>query len=57
VSELVAYARANPNALSYGSAGIGSASHLAAELFKSMAGVEMVHVPNKEERKATVSTV
>jgi tripartite-type tricarboxylate transporter receptor subunit TctC len=57
VSELVAYARANPNALSYGSAGIGSASHLAAELFKSMAGIEMVHVPNKEGRKAGISMV
>src|SRR5262245_34015985 len=47
LTELVAYAKANPRALSYGSAGIGSASHLAAELFKSMAGIEMVHVPNK----------
>jgi tripartite-type tricarboxylate transporter receptor subunit TctC len=57
VSELVPYARAHPNTLSYGSAGIGSASHLAAELFKSMAGIEMVHVPNKKGRKATVSMV
>ena len=54
VSELVAYARANPNTLSYGSAGIGSASHLAAELFKSMAGIEMVHVPNKGMNPAVV---
>ena len=54
VTELVAYARAHPNALSYGSAGIGSASHLAAELFKSMAGIEMVHVPNKGMNPAVV---
>jgi tripartite-type tricarboxylate transporter receptor subunit TctC len=54
VSELVPYARAHPNTLSYGSAGIGSASHLAAELFKSMAGIEMVHVPNKGMNPAVV---
>jgi len=47
VAELVAYARAHPGALSYSSAGIGSASHLSAELFKAMAGIDMVHVPNK----------
>jgi tripartite-type tricarboxylate transporter receptor subunit TctC len=45
--EFFAYAKANPGKLSYGSAGIGSASHLAAELFKIKAGIEMVHVPNK----------
>jgi tripartite-type tricarboxylate transporter receptor subunit TctC len=54
VGELIAYARAHPNALAYGSAGIGSASHLAAELFKSMAGIEMVHVPNKGMNPALV---
>ena len=47
VAELVSYAKTNPTTLSYGSAGVGSASHLAAELFKSVAGIEMVHVPNK----------
>jgi len=47
VGEFIAYAKANPGKISYSSAGIGSASHLAAELFKSMAGIEMVHVPNK----------
>jgi tripartite-type tricarboxylate transporter receptor subunit TctC len=45
--ELIAHAKAHPTALAYGSAGIGSASHLAAELFKSIAGIEMAHVPNK----------
>ncbi len=47
LKELIAYAKANPDKLSYGSAGVGSASHLAAELLKSQAGIQMVHVPNK----------
>jgi tripartite-type tricarboxylate transporter receptor subunit TctC len=47
ISELVALAKAKPRALSYASPGIGSASHLAVELFKSRAGVDMVHVPYK----------
>src|SRR6266851_4600232 len=51
---LIAYAKANPQKLSYGSAGIGSASHLAAELFKTMAGIHMVHVPNKGMNPALV---
>ena len=54
VQEFIAYAKANPGKLSYSSAGIGSASHLAAELFKSMAGIEMVHVPNKGMSPAMV---
>jgi len=54
VAELVAYAKQAPAALSYGSAGIGSASHLAAELFKSMAGIEMTHVPNKGMNPALI---
>jgi len=57
LAELVAYAKANPGNLSYGSAGIGSASHLAAELFKSMAGIEMVHVPNKGINPALVDLI
>jgi tripartite-type tricarboxylate transporter receptor subunit TctC len=55
--ELIAYAKANPNKLSYSSAGIGSASHLAAELFKSEAGIEMVHVPNKGMSPALVDVM
>lgn len=43
--ELLAYAKAHPGAISYGSSGRGSAPHLAAELFNSLAGTEMVHVP------------
>jgi tripartite-type tricarboxylate transporter receptor subunit TctC len=45
--DLIAIARANPNALRHGSTGIGSPHHLAGEIFKTMAGVKMVHVPYK----------
>jgi tripartite-type tricarboxylate transporter receptor subunit TctC len=47
VKELIAYAKANPGKVNYGSAGSGSSSHLAVELFKSMAGVNMEHIPYK----------
>jgi tripartite-type tricarboxylate transporter receptor subunit TctC len=43
--EFIAYAKANPGKLSYGSGGVGGITHTTAELFKMMAGVEMVHVP------------
>jgi tripartite-type tricarboxylate transporter receptor subunit TctC len=45
VPEFIAYAKANPGKLSFGSAGVGTPLHLAGELFKMMAGVDMVHVP------------
>jgi len=45
VPEFIAYAKANPGKISMASAGIGSTSHLAGELFKAMAGVNLVHVP------------
>jgi tripartite-type tricarboxylate transporter receptor subunit TctC len=45
VSEFIAYAKANPGKVNMGSAGIGSAGHLAGELFKMMAAVSLVHVP------------
>jgi tripartite-type tricarboxylate transporter receptor subunit TctC len=45
VAELIAYAKANPNKLSYASQGIGSTSHLTMELFKRKTGTELVHVP------------
>jgi tripartite-type tricarboxylate transporter receptor subunit TctC len=47
VPELIALARAQPGKLSYGSAGIGTTSHLAGELFKSMTKVDIVHIPYK----------
>jgi tripartite-type tricarboxylate transporter receptor subunit TctC len=45
VTDLVAYAKANPGRLTYGSGGNGSAGHLAGEMFKSQAGLFMVHIP------------
>ena len=47
LKQLVEYARANPDKLSYGSVGAGSASHLTMELFKSQAHISLVHVPYK----------
>ncbi len=47
VKEVIAAAKAAPGKLAYGSGGSGSSSHLAMELFKSMAGVDIVHVPYK----------
>ena len=58
LKELIAYAKANPGKLNFGSSGAGSAPHLAAELFASMAGVKMVHVPYKgsgESQSATLA--
>jgi tripartite-type tricarboxylate transporter receptor subunit TctC len=57
LKELIAYAKANPGKLSFSSAGTGSASHLAAELFKSEAGIEMVHVPNKGMSPALLDVI
>ena len=45
VPEFIAYAKANPGTINFGSAGIGTVVHVAGELFKAMAGVNMVHVP------------
>jgi tripartite-type tricarboxylate transporter receptor subunit TctC len=45
VSEFIAYAKANPGRISFGSAGIGSPNHVAGELFNIMAGVNLMHVP------------
>ncbi len=47
VKQLVALAKAKPGALTYGSGGSGSTEHLAGEMFKSFAGVDMLHVPYK----------
>lgn len=47
VPELVAYAKANPGKLAYGSAGMGASNHLSGELFARRAGISMTHVPYK----------
>ena len=52
LAELIAYAKANPGKLNYGSAGTGSATHLNMELFRSMAGIDIVHVPYKGSTQA-----
>ena len=52
VPELIAYAKANPGKISMASAGIGSAPHMAGELFKMMAGVDMLHVPYRGQGPA-----
>ena len=45
VPEFISYAKSNPGKVSYGSGGIGTSIHVASELFKMMAGVDMIHVP------------
>jgi tripartite-type tricarboxylate transporter receptor subunit TctC len=52
VPEFIAYAKANPGRISMASAGIGSATHMSGELFKMMAGVNMVHVPYRGQASA-----
>ena len=52
IGELIAYAKANPGKLSYGTPGNGTPHHLGTELFKTMAGVDMVHVPYKGSSNA-----
>ena len=47
VAELISYMKANPNKLSFGSPGIGSSVHVSGELFKSLTGTSMTHVPYK----------
>ena len=47
VSELIAYAKANPGKISFGSSGVGAAAHLTSELIKQVAGIQMEHVPYK----------
>jgi tripartite-type tricarboxylate transporter receptor subunit TctC len=57
LKEFIAYAKANPGKLSYSSPGVGSASHLAAEMLKTMAGIDMVHVPNKGMSPAVLDLI
>jgi tripartite-type tricarboxylate transporter receptor subunit TctC len=57
VADLIAYAKANPGRLTYGSAGAGSIIHLAGEFFKRTAAVELVHVPYKGAAPAITDLV
>jgi tripartite-type tricarboxylate transporter receptor subunit TctC len=57
VKELIAVAKAKPGALSYASAGNGTAPHIAGELFKQQAGVDLLHVPYKGSAPALVDTL
>jgi tripartite-type tricarboxylate transporter receptor subunit TctC len=52
VQQLIAYAKANPERLNYASAGSGSTPHLAAEMFKTMAGIKIAHIPFKGTSQA-----
>ena len=52
VTELIAYAKQHPGKLNYASTGVGVAAHLSGELFKAMAGVDLVHVPYKGAQPA-----
>ena len=47
VTEFIALAKSSPQKIAYASSGIGTANHLSAELFKTMAGIDMVHIPYK----------
>jgi tripartite-type tricarboxylate transporter receptor subunit TctC len=57
VAEFIAYAKANPGKINMGSAGVGTTSHLAGELFKAMAGVDLVHVPYRGSAPALTDLV
>jgi len=57
IKELVALARSKPGQLTYASAGSGSTTHLSAELFKSLAGIDLVHVPYKGGGPALIDLV
>ncbi len=57
IAEFVAYAKQNPGKLNFGSAGPGGFTHLAAEMFKQMAGIEMTHVPYKGAHPALMDVM
>jgi len=57
IPELIAYAKANPGKLSFASAGIGTASHLAGQLFNSMTGANLTHVPYRGDGPAMADLV
>ncbi|HXJ07902.1 MAG TPA: tripartite tricarboxylate transporter substrate binding protein [Burkholderiales bacterium] len=55
LKEFIAYAKANPGKLNYASSGNGTPYHMAGELFKAMAGVDLVHIPHKGSDQARTS--
>jgi tripartite-type tricarboxylate transporter receptor subunit TctC len=57
VPEFIAYAKAKPGGINMGSAGVGATSHLAGELFKMMAGVDLVHVPYRGNAPALTDLI
>jgi tripartite-type tricarboxylate transporter receptor subunit TctC len=57
IGEFIAYARANPGKINFASAGIGSSEHMAGELFKLRAGVDMVHVPFRGGAQAITALI
>jgi tripartite-type tricarboxylate transporter receptor subunit TctC len=57
IPELIAYARANPRKLNFASGGIGTSLHVAGELFKMMAGVDLVHVPYRGSAPALTDMI
>lgn len=57
VKDLVAYAKANPGKVSFGSSGVGSATHLTFELLKQTAGLDMVHIPYKGTAPALAAVI
>jgi tripartite-type tricarboxylate transporter receptor subunit TctC len=57
LQEFIAYAKAQPDGIVFSSAGIGTPSHLGAELFRSMTGIKMVHVPNRGMNPAILDVV
>lgn len=57
LAELIAYAKANPGKLNYASSGVGTPPHMAGQLFKFMAGVDIVHVPYREANSGLAAVV
>jgi tripartite-type tricarboxylate transporter receptor subunit TctC len=57
LKELIDYARANPEKVTYGSAGVGGSNHLAGELLAKMSGTKMVHVPYKGNNPAMMDVI
>src|SRR6185295_15612639 len=57
VPEFIAYAKAHPGKISFASAGIGSGPHVAGELFKMTAGVNMIHVPYRGTNPALTGLI